>query len=171
MKRTYHALPFVILLLFGIFVYTPARQMTDTHTNGCIKVVDTENKRERCMAGNGITLLYKVTVNINSANTDATAITNLPAKFIVRKVTPTNPSTSLGISVATIGVYTGAGATGTNVVAAQLMTTLTGSTKFVDLPIALSADSLTASSLFVRCIAAHGSAATVDVYIEVTPLN
>lgn len=103
-------------------------------------------------------------VNINNAGSD-NSVTIPYAKYIVRRVIITNPSTSLAASTATIGVFTGAGGTGTTVVAAATMTTLTGSTKFSDRTLALTTDTLAAAILFVRNVIAHGSAATVDVYI------
>jgi hypothetical protein len=110
-------------------------------------------------------------VNMNSANTDH-QITTIPwSRYMVRRVTVTNCSTSLGAtSTATLGVFTGAGGTGTTVVTAAVIVGLTAASKTVDLTLALTSDSATASSLYVRVGTAQGSAVTCDVHIEATPL-
>lgn len=93
------------------------------------------------------------------------------AKYIVRRMTLTNASTSLGSSSATIGAYTGAGATGTTIVTPATATGLTAASKFNDRTIALSADSATSGTIYIRVGVAHGSAATCDVYIELECLE
>lgn len=104
--------------------------------------------------------------NLNSANSDVAV--DIPiGKYTVRRVVITNPSTSLAASLATLGVFTGAGATGITVVSLATMTALTSATKFIDAVIAATplTDVLTAAQLFIRTGIAHGSAATVDVYV------
>lgn len=103
-------------------------------------------------------------LNLNNAGSD-NAVAIPFAKYIVRRVVVTNPSGSLAASVATFGVFTGAGGTGTTVVTASTLTTLTGATKFVDMIIALTVDTLTAATLFLRNIIAHGSSMTCDVFV------
>lgn len=103
-------------------------------------------------------------VNINNAGSD-NAITIPPAKYIVRRVVITNASTSLAVSPATLGVFTGAGGTGTTVVTAVTLTALSSASKFVDMALAVTADTLTSSTLYIRNVLAAGGAATVDVYI------
>lgn len=112
-----------------------------------------------------------ISVNMNAANTD-NQITHIPwAKYIVRRVIIYNCSTSLGAtSTATLGVFTGAGGTGTTIVTVAVIVGLTATTKKVDLTVALTTDTLTAPSLFVRTGLAQGSAATCDVSIEAYPL-
>lgn len=112
-------------------------------------------------------------VNINSAATDVATI-NVPAgKYVIRRVVFVNPSTSLAASAATLGVFTAAAGGGTTVVAAATMTGLTAAGKFLDrtLGATILTDALTAAQLFIRCVLAHGSPATVDVYVfgEVLP--
>lgn len=114
--------------------------------------------------GNQILLGAAKSVNINSAGTDTTAAIGA-TKYAVRRVVVTNASTSLGLSLATIGVYTGAGASGSTVVAPAVLTTLSSSSKYVDMSIALSSDTLASTPLYIRNVIAHGSAATVDVYV------
>ena len=108
-------------------------------------------------------------MNINSAGSDNSIPIGVP-KYIVRRVIITNASTSLAVSAATIGVFTSAAGGGTTVVTGATVTGLTGATKFVDMTIALNADTLTAQTLFIRNVLAHGSAATVDVYLFGEPL-
>lgn len=95
-----------------------------------------------------------------------TTISITASKYIVRKVIVTNASTSLAVSLAQLGLYTAVAAGGTPVVtAAANLTGLTGSTKYSDLTIALSADTLTAATLYLRVGVVHGGAATADVYL------
>lgn len=93
------------------------------------------------------------------------------AKYIVRRMTCTNSSADLSSSLARIGAYTGAGASGTAVVTPATATELSAPTKFGDRTIAVVADTLTASTLYVRVGVAHGSAATCDVYFELQSLE
>lgn len=109
-------------------------------------------------------------LNINSAGSD-NAITIPYAKYIVRKVIITNASADLTLGLATIGVFTGAGATGSTIVSAGAIAALSGSTKYLDMTIALTADILTAATLYIRNVLANGSSATVDVYIIGDVLN
>lgn len=105
-----------------------------------------------------------LSVNLNSVAD--TTISVSAAKYIVRKVIVTNASTSLAISIAQLGLYTAAAAGGSAVVtAAANLTGLTGSTKYSDLTISLSADTLTAATLYLRVGVVHGGAATADVYL------
>lgn len=103
-------------------------------------------------------------VNLNSAGSDNPVSINAP-KYVIRKVVVTNTSTTLVASSSTLGLFTAAAGGGTVVVVAATLTALTGATKFVDQTIALTADTLTAATLYVRNVLANGSAATVDVYI------
>ncbi len=113
------------------------------------------------------------TVTINSAATDVTTFTGLPAKWRLRKLTVYDASTSLAASLATVGCYTGAGATGSALVALALIQGLTASAKTVDMTLAAVAgtDYQTGSTLYIRCGVAHGSAATVSVAIEIEVLS
>lgn len=115
-------------------------------------------------------LAYLKNVNLNSANSD-NAVAILYAKYVVRRVIVTNPSTSFAVSLATIGVFTATGGGGTAVVSLGTIAGLTGTTKYLDLTLALTTDVLTAATLYIRNGVAFGSAATVDVYIfgEVLP--
>ncbi len=112
-------------------------------------------------------------VSINSAATDVATFTGLPSKWRLRKLTVYDASTSLSASIATLGCYTGAGATGSALVALGLITALTGATKTLDMTLAAIAgtDHQTGSSLYIRCGVAHGSAATVSIAIEIEDLS
>lgn len=108
-------------------------------------------------------------VNLNSAGSDN--LMTIPyAKYIVRRVTVTNASTSLAASSATLGVFTSTGGGGTTVVTAATLTALSAASKFVDMTVALSADTTTSSTLYARNVIAHGSAATVDVHLDLQPI-
>lgn len=92
---------------------------------------------------------------------------NVPfAKYIVRTMTLYDASTSLGASAATIGSYTGAGATGTAIVTPVTAAGLTSATKFTDRTIAAGTDYLTARTVYIRVGVVHGSAATCSVAFE-----
>lgn len=111
-------------------------------------------------------------VSVNGTNTDQATVTIPYTKYIVRKITLTNPSSSLGAtSTATIGVFTGAGGTGTTVVTAATVLGVTAATKFADLILAVTADTLTSSTLTIRTGVAQGSAITCDFYIIVDPVE
>ena len=94
-------------------------------------------------------------------------------KFILRNVTVTNPSATLAGSASTIGLYTGAGATGTTVVTPSVSTTLTSSAVFADKTIAAATAVLTpaynaaaqAWGIYARVAVVHGTAATLDMYL------
>ncbi len=93
------------------------------------------------------------------------------SKYIVRRMTLTNVSTTLAASSATIGAYTAAAAGGSAIVTPATATGLTAASKFTDRTIALSADSASGSTIYIRVGVAHGSAATGDVYFELQSLE
>lgn len=106
-------------------------------------------------------------VDLNTVGDTAVTIPNAALRYIVRRVVATNASTSMSGSSCTLGAYTAASAGGTAVVtpATGSVTPLTAASKFKDCTIAASADSLIASTLYIRVGVAHGAAATCDVYI------
>jgi hypothetical protein len=117
----------------------------------------------------GYTLQYRG-VNLNSASTDTPV--HVPfAKYIVRRMTLTNVSTTLAASSATIGAYTAASAGGTAIVTPATATGLTAASKFNDRTIAVSADSLTGDTIYIRVGVANGAPATCDVYLELQSLE
>ena len=117
-------------------------------------------------------LLYAARVNLNSV---ADTPVYLPfSRCQVTSVKLANVSTTLAASSATIGLYSGPGATGTAIVTPATATALTGPDVVDNRTLASTA--LTGGTqvnnnlrqLYVRVGVAHGSAATVDVLIEVT---
>lgn len=107
--------------------------------------------------------------SINAAGTDNSII--VPAgvgKWRPTKLTITDASITLAASIATLGLFTGAGGTGTTLVTAALLTTLTGATKCFDMTLlaAASNDYLTSNTIFLRNVIAHGSAATVRALLS-----
>lgn len=106
-------------------------------------------------------------LNINQTNTDLFVFSIPFAKYIVRRVTFFDASTSLGASLATLGVFTASAGGGTAVVNLALVQALTASTKFVDATIAATTDYLTSATLYVRSGVTHGAAATLSCAIEV----
>ena len=101
-------------------------------------------------------------------------------KFIVRRVTLYDASTSLGAGSAQVALYTAAAAGGTNIVAAAVVTSLTAATKFSDRSIAATTDYLKptaapagqqGSGIYFRVTVANGSAATCSVAVELESLD
>lgn len=120
-------------------------------------------------------------VSMNTASTDVIVpVLAVPGGFtgtinyLVRGFTATNASASLSTSP-TISLFTGAGGTGTTLVNAQAVTSLTSSAVWIDLTLAAGATSggniLTAPNLYIRTGASNQVAATADFYIygEVFP--
>lgn len=108
-------------------------------------------------------------VNLNSAGSDNTII--IPpgvAKWGVAKLRIFDASISLVTSIATLGLYTGAGGTGTILVTPVTLTSLTSATKFADLTITVTADYQTATTVYLRNVIADGAAATCEaaLYID-----
>jgi len=119
---------------------------------------------------------YQLLGILKSANLNVTTDQAIPiqgaAKYIIDKIISTNPSTTLAASIAAGGLYSAASKGGTNIVGAgQLYTALTAASKFNALTLALTTDSLTAQTIYFSLTVAHGSAASVDLYIYGYPLN
>lgn len=103
--------------------------------------------------------------NLNVTTDQAIAVLQ-SGKYVIANIIATNPSTTLAVSIAAGGFYTGASKSGTTIVAAgQLYTALTAASKISPLTLALTTDSLTAQTLYFSLTVAHGSAATADLYI------
>lgn len=106
------------------------------------------------------------TANLNSTSDQVIAISS--PRYVIRRVTATNVSTTLAVSLVAGGLYSGASKSGTIVVAAaQVYTALTGATKYLDLTLASAAttDILTSAVLYLSLSVAHGSAATADLHL------
>jgi len=112
-----------------------------------------------------------ISINLNAVGD---TFVEVPAgKYIPRNITLTNASVTLAGSAATVGVYTGAGATGTTIVTPAVVTTLTTPVLFNDRTIAASTTVFTPTydatrkkyGVYFRVAIAHGSAATLDGFI------
>lgn len=107
--------------------------------------------------------LFK-SADFNSTADQSIAIRS--SKYVVRHIVVSNASASLTLAAG--GIYTGTGKSGTIVVAAaQAYSTLTDSTKYLDLTLAsaVTTDILTSQILYLSLTVPQGSAATADVYI------
>jgi len=106
---------------------------------------------------------------LTSADFNSTADQSIvirSARYVVRKIIVDNAS--LNLTTAVGGLYTGAGKSGTVVVAnTQVYTALTAAAKFVDLTIAATptTDVLTSTTIFLSLTTPQGAAATADVRI------
>lgn len=122
-------------------------------------------------AGYNLGTRYRLLAKVSAANFNITtdqAIANFPAKWIIRRITVQNASVSL--TTAAGGFYTGAGKTGTVIVAAaQTYAALTGSTIWIDLTLAAGVltgtAALTATTIYFALTTAQGAPATADIYI------
>jgi hypothetical protein len=107
---------------------------------------------------------YLIGANFNS--TADQAIAGLPARYRLTEILVTNASVSL--TTAAGGVYSGAGKTGTVVVAAaHVYTALTGAAKFLELTLEAIAgtDVFTVTTLYLSLTTPQGAAAIADVYL------
>lgn len=108
-----------------------------------------------------------VNVNVNSIADTALIVdeyvTN--ARYRIDKIMLENASISL--TTAQVGVFTAAGGLGTTIAAAQAVSGLTASNKWIALTLEalVGTDVLTASPLYFRVTTAQGAAATVNVHL------
>lgn len=109
-------------------------------------------------------------VSINNTATDVATFTGFPSKYLVSAMRVYDSSADLSVSLATLGLYTGAGATGPGVVIAATMTGLTAPEKVLPMTIAVP-DVLTAPTLYLHNGVPHGGAATVTVQLEIIDLS
>lgn len=119
-------------------------------------------------------LAFKQSVNFNTTtDTIIPFVKDInPRTYIVDAIVVTNSSISL--TTAAGGLYTGPSKTGTTLVAStQTYTTLTGSSKFLELTKAsgITSDVLTSDTIYLSLTTAQGSTATADVYIFGRILN
>lgn len=102
-------------------------------------------------------------ININSAGSDnALTLPSDVLKYRPTKLTIFDASTSLGASIATVGLYTSTGGGGTTLVTAALLTSLTSTTLCLDMTLLATTSYQTANPLYIRNVIAHGSAATIS---------
>jgi hypothetical protein len=112
----------------------------------------------------GILLGELIGANMNSTDDQQIVIFSAPAKYIIRRIVATNASISLTTAVG--GIYTAVSKGGTAVVAnSQAYSTLSASTKFLDLTLASNTDYRTATSLYLSLTTPQGAAATADIFV------
>ena len=112
----------------------------------------------------GILLGELIGANMNSTGDQQIVIFSAPAKYIIRRIVATNASISLTTAVG--GIYTAFSKGGTAVVAnSQAYSTLSASTKFLDLTLASNTDYRTATSLYLSLTTPQGAAATADIFV------
>lgn len=125
---------------------------------------------------NGMYSLPSAALNLNSVADTSFAVT-LPTGFTryrVQHIAIYNASTDLTAATAVqYALFTGAGGTGTTVVAATVSTissTAANTAANAQIITPVNIMSLTATPLFFRVTTAHGSAATASVSITIQPL-
>lgn len=108
------------------------------------------------------------TFNLNAVGGEAT-FTGLPAKYLVIALRAFDASATPVL--ATAGLFTATGGGGTAVVSLATLTGLTAATKVSAMTVAVPADYLTASTLFLRNGTAQGTALTASFQLEVLDLT
>ncbi len=122
--------------------------------------------------GQGATLRQKRTaVTIASANTDVATFTGLPSKYLVTGFRVYDTSTSLALSIATVGLCTASGGGGTVMVSPAVLTSLASPDDTFSMAIILPNAYQIAPVLYVRNVVSHGSAATVTFQLEILDLS
>jgi hypothetical protein len=124
-------------------------------------------------AGPSGILAIQKSVDINSTNVDIPLV--MPSgRYFARSILITGASTSLAATAARVGIWTGAGATGANIVtaasSATVLQSLTTTATVAEGNLGIQVTS-SLSQVFLRVTVAHGTAATIDVYIlgEILP--
>jgi len=141
-------------------------QASDTCSDGQSIVLDTANKRYKCIS---TPLIFRTkALNVNQTNTDIGSFAGLPARYIVRRFTVDNASATPTLS--TIALRTATGGGGTAIVTAQALSTLSAATTFIDATLAVTTSAQTASTLTIRAVAAAGTTSTCDFTLEIVPL-
>lgn len=116
-------------------------------------------------------------VNFNATNTDNTLTLSLPGnieRYVINSVRINDASAS--ISTATLGVFTGAGATGATIAANQAITVTATATDTLNNTQSLTITNANTmayndTTLFVRTGTAQGSTATADVIVTIHMLS
>lgn len=112
-----------------------------------------------------------LSIDLNTVGDTFIPINN--ASYIPRTVTLTNVSTTMAGSSCQVALYTGPGGTGTAIVAAAVITSLTGATVLSDRTIAAATTVFTPVydstadryGIYARVTVAHGAAATCDMHV------
>lgn len=113
-------------------------------------------------------LAIKKGVNLNGTiNTDI-PLTMPVGRYYAKTILVTGASTSLATTAARIGIWTAAGAGGANIVtaasSAAVLQALTTSATVMEGSVGVQVTS-SLTQVFLRLTVAHGSAATVDIYV------
>ena len=112
-------------------------------------------------------------IGIDLATVGDTFVPIPVGKYIPRNITATNASSTLAASAAQLAVYTGSAASGTAIVSAAVLTSLTTSVLFSDRTIAAATTVFTptydstegAYGVYVRITVAGAAGTTCDVHI------
>lgn len=175
MSRKAYDLLLTVLLLscaYGMLTYpssSAVAQMSDTCSDGRVIVMDATNKRYKCVSAD-LPLIYRAKgLNVNQTATDIGSFTNLPARYIVRRLYFENASTTPALS--TVDLRTASGGGGTAIAAAVALSSLTTSSTLLDATLAVTSSVQTVPTLTLRAVAAAGTASTIDVTLEVVPLQ
>jgi len=111
---------------------------------------------------------WVTSLNLNAAAPIDLTVIAIPAevtKWIPTRAVVYNPTANL--SAANLGLYTAAGAGGTNIVAPVALANLTGATtKFQVLAIAAITDHLIVNTIYPRLTVASGVAGSASLFIE-----
>lgn len=108
-------------------------------------------------------------VNLNAVADNA--ITGLPAKWRITKLTVTDVSTSLAAMLTVAGLFTAATGGGSNLISALVFTGLTGATKVSDATLVAQTDYRTETTIYFRPTTASGSAVTARIILEFEDLT
>lgn len=115
-----------------------------------------------------ISLIGLTGIDLNSANTDY-PVDISSAKYIARRITVVGPSVSLTGSPVTLGLFSQPNAGGVAIIPLTSLSSLGSTTRFVDVTLTFNVFA-TLPRVYFRVGVAHGSAATIDAYIEITPI-
>ena len=109
-------------------------------------------------------LASKIGINLNSSATDNAVVVE-SARYRVDKIVVTNAS--INLTTATLGVFTAAGGGGTTIAADQALTVCSAASKFHDLTLggSVTADVVTAATIYLRVGTAQGASATANVFV------
>jgi hypothetical protein len=113
-----------------------------------------------------------VAVKAVDLNTVGDTLVHVPfSKWRLKGMGLSGVSTTLAASSATIGAYSAAAAGGTALVTPATATGLTSAAAYNARTIAATAITFDTDTLYIRVGVAHGSAATVDVYLDIECLE
>lgn len=156
----------ILAILLALATACPAfAQVAVESVNG---VAATQSNRALVLSESMV--LSSKGITISTTGDQATiALPTGVSKFAITAFIVTNCSgTPL---LAQVALYTAAGGTGTNAVAATTITAASSASAMVNATIATPNTALTSSSLFVRIVVANTAAVTCDMYVVVNNLT